>query len=91
MFLATLTKGLKRFLNSPKWREKEAIKKWTHRDIWTESFKIKFELEEIQLVCISTRFSRWPRGPMDKASDYESGDSRFESWRGRSFLDEKSF
>ena len=28
---------------------------------------------------------------MDKASDYESGDSRFESWRGRSFLDEKSF
>ena len=24
-----------------------------------------------------------PRGPMDKASDYESGDSRFESWRGR--------
>ena len=26
-----------------------------------------------------------PRGPTDKASDYESGDSRFESWRGRSF------
>ena len=25
-----------------------------------------------------------PRGPMDKASDYESGDSRFESWRGHS-------
>ena len=24
-----------------------------------------------------------PRGPTDKASDYESGDSRFESWRGR--------
>ena len=27
-----------------------------------------------------------PRGPTDKASDYESGDSRFESWRGRSFI-----
>ncbi len=26
---------------------------------------------------------RWPRGPMDKAPDYGSGDSRFESWRGR--------
>ena len=24
---------------------------------------------------------------MDKASDYESGDSRFESWRGRIFYD----
>ena len=28
----------------------------------------------------------WPCGPMDKASDYESGDSRFESWQGRTFL-----
>ena len=28
----------------------------------------------------------WPSGPMDKASDYESGDSRFESWRGRLFF-----
>ena len=25
----------------------------------------------------------WPCGPMDKASDYESGDSRFKSWQGR--------
>ena len=33
----------------------------------------------------------WPRGPMDKASDYESGDSRFESWRGRFiFLEDKT-
>ena len=23
---------------------------------------------------------------MDKASDYESGDSRFESWQGRIFI-----
>ena len=28
---------------------------------------------------------RRPRGPTDKAPDYESGDSRFESWRGRIF------
>ena len=28
----------------------------------------------------------WPRGPTDKAPDYESGDSRFESWRGRIFF-----
>ena len=27
----------------------------------------------------------WPCGPTDKASDYESGDSRFESWQGRLF------
>lgn len=27
-----------------------------------------------------------PCGPMDKASDYESGDSRFESWQGRRLL-----
>ena len=25
----------------------------------------------------------WPCGVMDKVSDYESGDSRFESWQGR--------
>ena len=29
--------------------------------------------------------SRWPCGPMDKASDYGSGDSRLESWQGRPF------
>ena len=28
----------------------------------------------------------WPCGPMDKASDYESRDSRFASWKGRIFL-----
>ena len=28
---------------------------------------------------------------MDKASDYESGDSRFESWQGRFFLQGYSF
>ena len=27
----------------------------------------------------------WPCGPTDKASDYGSGDSRFESWQGRFF------
>ena len=28
----------------------------------------------------------WPCGAKDKASDYESGDSRFESWQGRNIL-----
>ena len=27
-----------------------------------------------------------PCGPMDKASDHESGDSRIESWQGRNIL-----
>ena len=26
---------------------------------------------------------KWPRGLMEKASDFGSEDSRFESWRGR--------
>ena len=30
--------------------------------------------------------NRWPSGATDKASDYESGDSRFESWQGRIIL-----
>ena len=30
--------------------------------------------------------NRWPCGATDKASDYESGDSRFESWQGRIIL-----
>ena len=28
----------------------------------------------------------WPCGATDKASDYESGDSRYESWQGRNIL-----
>ena len=28
----------------------------------------------------------WPCGARDKASDYESTDSRFESWQGRNIL-----
>ena len=30
--------------------------------------------------------NRWPCGATDNASDYESGDSRFESWQGRNIL-----
>ncbi len=30
-----------------------------------------------------TTLHNLPCGPMDKASDYESGDSRFEFWQGR--------
>ena len=36
-------------------------------------------------------YSERPRGPTDKASDYESGDSRFESWRGRCYFDSFKF
>ena len=32
------------------------------------------------------RQTLWPRGQMDKVSDYGSEDSRFESWRGRHFV-----
>ena len=40
-----------------------------------------------ELINIKNQVSyNRPRGPTDKASDYESGDSRFESWRGRSFI-----
>ena len=28
----------------------------------------------------------WPCGATNKASDYESGDSRFEPWQGRNIL-----
>ena len=30
--------------------------------------------------------NQWPCGAKDKASHYESGDSRFESWQGRIIL-----
>ena len=36
--------------------------------------------------CDAVMLCKRPRGPMDKASDYESGDSKFESLRGRLFL-----
>ena len=44
--------------------------------------------ESTPLISINYKifhsFVVWrPCGPMDKASDYESGDSRFESWQGR--------
>ena len=42
------------------------------------SMLMEFILEEI-LLHLQDR----PRGPMDKAPDFESGDCRFESCRGR--------
>ena len=36
--------------------------------------------------CDAVMLCKRPRGPMDKVSDYESGDSKFESLRGRLFL-----
>ena len=32
---------------------------------------------------ISEEHDKWACGAMDNASDYESGDSRFESWQAR--------
>ena len=40
----------------------------------------------VLVIVTSLAFRRRPRGPTDKAPDYESGDSRFESWRGRIFF-----
>ena len=37
--------------------------------------------EKKRIHCVLCR----PRGLMDKASDFGSEDSRFESWRGRAF------
>ena len=38
----------------------------------------------ISQICGSIMF--WPCGPTDKASDYESGDCRFESCQGQLFF-----
>ena len=47
----------------------------------------QYYLREDKLINIKNPISyNRPRGPTDKASDYESGDSRFESWRGLSFI-----
>ena len=50
--------------------------------------KAKSVSNQSELLGIEMRPAHYrrPRGPTDKASDYESGDSRFESWRGRSFI-----
>ena len=39
--------------------------------------------DDVGPVVKTVHSQRRPRGPMDKASDYESGDSRFQSRRGR--------
>ena len=46
----------------------------------------RFAMNKDKRFAIYKNPPRRPRGPMDKASDYESGDSRFESWRGRVFF-----
>ena len=45
------------------------------------------EVSVYEYVCMYTCivFVNWPCGPMDKASDYGSGDSRFKSWQGQYF------
>ena len=53
----------------------------------TISNQSQYYLRGDKLINIKNPISyNRPRGPTDKASDYESGDSRFESWRGRSFI-----
>ena len=37
-------------------------------------------------TAIIIYLNSWPCGSMDKASEYESGDSRLESWQGRDIL-----
>ena len=37
-------------------------------------------------TAIIIYLNSWPCGSMDNASEYESGDSRFESWQGRDIL-----
>ena len=39
--------------------------------------------DKVRFIIFYSECSSRPCGPMDKASDYESGDSRFESWQGR--------
>ena len=57
-------------------RKVKYINRWNNVGVKDEFLGIKNRLHN----------HRWPRGPTDKASDYESGDSRFESWRGRSYI-----
>ena len=53
----------------------------------TISNQSQYYLRGDKLINIKNPISyNRPRGPTDKASDYESGDSRFESWRGRFFF-----
>ena len=88
MFLASFMKGLKRFFNSPNEGEKKLSKPELIAVSELNYLKLIWNLKQFNEYILAHSFSTWPRGPMDKASDYESGDSRFESWRGRSFLDE---
>ena len=48
------------------------------------SFYFAKRIFALNLMLTST--SNWPRGLMDKASDFESEDCEFESRRGRLFI-----
>ena len=47
---------------------------------------IKIATLSINITTTLTRISNWPCGLMDKTPDFGSGDCRFESYHGRSFL-----
>ena len=63
----------------------EVRRKYRHRENqYTASASGTAFAEYNNINTKAAKFTRrWPCGPMDKASDYESGDSRFESWQGR--------
>ncbi len=69
------------------------MSKQTNGDFPMESIITKINLEEkmakrVLLICSRQKSYHeyvWPRGLMDKASDFGSEDCRFESCRGRNF------
>ena len=65
----------------------DSTKGWiVYFSVFFYSLGLSMQNDEVGPVVKTLHSHRRPRGPMDKASDYESGDSRFESWRGRVFL-----
>ena len=64
--------------NRPPASSRARSRQLIHQNTVFEHFK-----KECVATLLEMLISPWPCGPMDKASDYESGDSRFESWQGR--------
>ena len=46
-------------------------------------------MQELAIVTWKSPLSKWPRGPMDKASAHGAGDCRFESYRGQAVFKEQ--
>ena len=56
----------------------KALPKRLHNSLWYKITLLKYQSKELRL-------EHRPRGPMDKAPDYESVDCGFESHRGQVF------